>query len=99
MVILCLYRDLAYPLGVHLQAPFRNMQLTPQISLYNCALSEARVVDEWLLGNITNHFKFIDFKSQLRISMSVVGKFYIVCALLEIANTCLDGDSSPFYNV
>ena len=77
---LCLYGDPAYPLGVHLQAPFKNIQLTPQMVLYNATMSEVRVAVEWLFGNITNYFKFIDFKSQLQINLSSVGKFYIVCA-------------------
>lgn len=89
---LCLYGDPAYPLGVHLKAPFRNMHLTPEMGLYNHAMSEVRVAVEWLFGNITNYFKFIDFKNQLRINMSAVGKFYIVCALLENAHTCLYGN-------
>lgn len=89
---LCLYGDPAYPLGVHLQAPFRNTNLTPQMALYNQAMSEVRVSVEWLFGNIINYFKFIDFKSQLKVNMSSVGKFYIVCALLENAHTCLYGN-------
>jgi len=36
---LCLYGDPAYPLGVHLQAPFRNMYL----GLYNHVMSEVQV--------------------------------------------------------
>ena len=51
------------------------------MGLYNHAMSEVHVAVEWLFGNIANYFKFIDFKSQLRINMSAVGKFYIVCAL------------------
>ena len=62
---LCLYGDPAYPLGLHLQAPFRNIHITPQMVLYNKAMSKVRVAVEWLFGNITNYFKFIDFKSQL----------------------------------
>ena len=89
---LCLYGDPAHPLGVHLQAPFRNMNLTPQMSSYNQAMSEVRVSVELLFGNITNYFKFIDFKSQLKVNVSAVGKFYIVCALLENAHTCLYGN-------
>ena len=45
---LCLYGDPAYPLGVHLQAPFKNIQLTPQMVLYHAAMSEVRVAVEWL---------------------------------------------------
>ena len=62
---LCLYGDPADPLGVHLQAPLQNIQLTPQMVLYNATMSEVRVAVEWLFGNITNYFKFIYFKSQL----------------------------------
>lgn len=89
---LCLYGDPEYPLGLHLQAPFRNMHQTPQMVLYNEAMSEVPVAVEWLFGNITNYFKFTDFKSQLRVNMSAVGKFYTVCALLENAHTCLCGN-------
>ena len=89
---LCLYGDPAYPLGVHLQAPLKYTQLTPQMVLYNAAMSEVGVAAEWLFGNIKNYFKFIDFKSQLQINLSSVGKFYIVCALLENALTCLYGN-------
>ena len=67
---LCLYGDSAYPLGVHLQAPFKYTQLTPKMVLYNAAMSEVRVAVEWLFGNIKNYFKFIDFKSQLQINLS-----------------------------
>ena len=88
----CLYGDPAYPLGVNLQAPFKNIQLTPQMVFYNATMSEVRVAVEWLFGNITNYFKFIYFKSQLQINMSSVGKFYIVCAFLENALTCLYGN-------
>ena len=88
----CLYGDPSYPLGVNLQAPFKNIQLTPQMVFYNATMSEVRVAVEWLFGNITNYFKFIYFKSQLQINMSSVGKFYIVCAFLENALTCLYGN-------
>ena len=40
---LCLYEDPAYPLALLLQAPFRNMHLTPQMIFYNEAMREVRV--------------------------------------------------------
>ena len=45
-----------------------------------------------LFGNICNYFKFIDFKKQMKIHLSAVGKMYFVCALLENAQTCLCGN-------
>ena len=89
---LCLYGDPAYPLGQHLQGPFRGNNLTPQMELYNKSMSEVRVAVELLFGNITNYFKFIDFKRQMKINLSPVGKMYFVCALLENAQTCLYGN-------
>ena len=89
---LCLYGDPAYPLGVHLQAPFRGNNITPQMALYNKAMSEVRIAVEMLFGNISNYFKFIDFKRQMKVNLSPVGKMYVVCALLENAQTCFYGN-------
>ena len=62
---MCLYGDPAYPLRVHLQAPFRNVNLTPQMMAFNKCMSEVRVSVEWMFGDIANHFKFMDFKVTL----------------------------------
>ena len=46
-------------------------------------MSELQVTVERLFGREGNYFKlFIDFKNLLRVNMSAVGKFYIVCAPL-----------------
>ena len=50
-VPLCLYGDPAYPLGVHLQGPFRELPLTPKMQAYNKAMSKLRVSVEWMFGN------------------------------------------------
>ena len=54
---LCLYGDPAYPLGVHLQAPFQGRVLTPEMQAYNKAMSAVRVSVEWMFGNITKYFR------------------------------------------
>ena len=74
----CVFGDPAYPLRVHLQAPYRN----------------GRVTVEWLFGNIINDFKFLDFKKNVKSGMSSVGKMYLVWALLHNAITCLYGNST-----
>ena len=86
---LCDYGDPAYPLGVHLQGPFKDRQLTPQMQAYNTGMSEVRVAVEWIFGNITKFFSFVDFKRQMKINLSAVGKMFFICALLENARTCL----------
>ena len=94
---MCLYGDPAYPLRTTLQAPFRNVHLTPQMMLFNKSMSEVRVAVEWIFGDIVNYFKFIDFKKDLKIGLSSVGKQYVVCALLRNALTCMYGNQTSLY--
>ena len=86
---MCVYGDPAYPHRVHLQAPFRNGEITERMKEFNTQMSAVRVSVEWLFGNVINTFRFMDFKKNLKIGMSSVGKAYIVCALLRNALTCL----------
>ena len=55
---MALYGDLAYPLRVHLQVPYRGAGITPQMELYNKAMSSICTCVEWLFGEIVNYFKF-----------------------------------------
>ena len=63
---LCIHGDPAYPLGIHLQAPFRDRELTPQMEEFNRAMCQVRVSVEWMFGNITKYFSFVDFKRQMK---------------------------------
>ena len=92
---LCIYGDPAYPLRVNLQGPFRNAVLTPQMEVYNEAMSSVRSSVEWLFGDIKSYFKLLDFiLKNLKIGFSSVGKIYIVCALLRKSLTCLYGNNT-----
>ena len=52
---------------------------------------------EWVFKEIINYFKFLDFKKNLKIELSAVGKTYMVCALLTNARICLyRGQTSEF---
>ena len=96
---LCVYGDPPYPLRVHLQTPFRNMTLTPQMVNFNKAMSSVRVV-EWLFGDIVEYFKSEDFKKNLKIGLSSIANMYIVCALLRNALRYLYGNTtSEFFEL
>ena len=86
------YGDLAYPLRVHLQAPFRGAVLTQDMKNFNKAMSAVRISVEWLFGDVINKFKYMDFKKNFKIGLSPVGKMYIASAILENALTCLYGN-------
>ena len=46
-------------------------------------MSAVRYSVEWVLGDILNYFKFLDFHKNLKIQLSAVAKMYIVCVLLQ----------------
>ena len=49
---MCLYGDPAYPLRVHLQAPFREDHITLEMAGYNLSMSSVRVSVEWIFGDV-----------------------------------------------
>ena len=75
---MCLYGEPAYPLRIHLQAPLRVRVLTRQREIFKEKMSAVRAFLEWLFADIINYFKFLDFKKNLRIGLSQVGKMYSV---------------------
>ena len=94
---MCFYGDPAYSLWIHLQAPYSQGRLTQQMEDYN---KRVRVSVEWFFGDIINSFKFLDYKKNLKIGLSSVGKMYIACALLRNAVTCLYGNqTSEFFDL
>ena len=95
--VLCLYGDPAYPLRPHLMAPYRIGEVpvfTADMEAFNSAMSSARASVEWLFGDISNSFKFLDFKKNLKLGLSAVGKQYIVSALFRNILTCLYGNTT-----
>ena len=63
-------------------------------------MSSVRVFVEWLFGDIIEYFKFVDFKKNLKIGMSSIGKMYIVSALLQNALSCLYGiNTATFFDL
>ena len=64
---------------------------------FNASMSSVRTSVEWLFGDLINYFKFLDYKKNLKIGLSHVGKMYIVCALLWNALTCLYRNTTADY--
>lgn len=97
---MCIYGDPAYPLRVHLQAPFRGAVMTPAMREFNRSMSSVRVSVEWAFGEVVRSFRCLDFKSNLKIGLSSVGKMYLVSAIIQNALSCLYGNiTSTFFNL
>ena len=74
--------------------------LTPREKMFNTSMSRVWVVVEWVFGDIINYFKFLDFKKNLKVGLSAIGKMYISCALIQNAHTCLyENNVSKYFNV
>ena len=55
---------------------------------------------EWLFEDIIDFFRFLDYRKNLKIGLSSVGKIYIVFDLLRNAITCLYGNqTSEFFDL
>jgi len=83
---ICLYGDPVHPLRPQLMSLFREADvpvLAMDMMAFNTAMSEVRVFVERLFDDIAEYFKFIDFKKNLKLGMSAVGKQYIVSALFR----------------
>ena len=59
---LCIYGDPAYPLRIHLQAPYKAAHLTQDQEAFNSSMSDVRSAVEWVFGDILSYFAFLDFK-------------------------------------
>jgi len=94
---LCVYGDSAYPIKVHLQKPYQSAQLTAAEQAFNTSMSSVRIAVEWVFGDVSTYFAFMDFKKNLKIGLSPVGKMYTICGLLRNALTCLYGNNTATY--
>ena len=92
---LCVYGDPAYPLRPELMCPFREggygRPLTPRMFAFNSAMSSVRVSVEWLFGDVTNYFRFIDFKKKLT--------HWYECSRQAIYHLCMFHEKCPDMSV
>ena len=74
---MCVCGDSAYPHRVHLQAPFRNGEITERMKEFNTQMTAVRVSIKWLFGDVINTFRFMDFGY----SIFVLGTQQVRCFL------------------
>lgn len=94
------YGDPAYPLCTWLVRPVKKPVLSPRETAFNKAMSRVRVTVEWGFGDINTNWAFLDFKKNMKLFLSPVGKLYMVGSLLTNTLTCVRGDNktSEFFD-
>ena len=93
----CIYGDQAYPVKDHLICPFKGANITPDQELFNSAMSPCRLSVECSFNKVIRTFAFLDYKSNHKIYLQPIGKYYCVGVLLTNCHSCLYGGQIPSY--
>lgn len=97
---MCIYGDPLYPIRIHLKAPYKDIQLSPEKEACNRSMSEVRTPTEWIFPDVFNSYKFLDYQNSHKISLDYVSKLHVVCCLVRNALTCYYGnETATFFNV
>lgn len=97
---MCIYGDPTYPIRIHLKAPYKDPQLTPEKDAYNRSMSEVKTPTELIFPEVFNSFKFLDYQNNHKISLDCVSKMHVVCCLVQNALTCYYGnETATFFSV
>ena len=86
-----LYGDLGYPLTDVIQVGFRGATLTTDQKKFNKTMSSARVVVEWMFGDILSLWTFGCLKRRQQILITPVARYYFLSALFTNCHTCIHG--------
>ena len=69
--LLCLFGDPVYPMRIHLQSV---AHINQQQRDFNKSMSQVRVTVECVFRDVISYFKHMDFKKNLKVRLSCVGK-------------------------
>ena len=93
----CVFGDSAYPIDRQVITPFKGVNITPAQHDFNRVMQKLRISVEWVFGDIVNVFKFVDFKKNIKIGLSPVGRIYQFCELMHNARCCIYANKSSEY--
>ena len=74
--VYALYGDLAYAQSIYLLGGFQKPPAGSDEALFNRHMSSVRIMVEWGFGDIVDKWKFLDFRSAMKIFEMPVGEFY-----------------------
>jgi hypothetical protein len=94
---LVIYGDPAYVRSLHVQVPFKGVNVTPNQAALNASMSAVRIASEWGYGKVTTIWGFLDYVKHMQIGRSPVGTIYQVAVLLTNCHTCFYGGVTSSY--
>ena len=97
--IYALYGDLAYAQSAYVPGGFRNVDMNSDEAAYNRLLSSVRITVEWGFAELVEHWKFLDFRSAMKMFQCPVAQYYINVAFLSnIRNRLLGNRTQQYFN-
>ena len=91
------YGNLAYAQSIYLLGGFRKPPVGSDEAMFNRHMSSVRITVEWGFGDIVEKWKFLDFRSAMKIFEMPVGEFYTNGAFLSNICNCLYGNKMQQY--
>ena len=103
--VYALYGNLAYAQSIYLlggfrkpPAGFRKPPAGSDKAMFNRHMSSVHITVEWGYGDVVDKWKFLDFRSAMKIFEMPVGEFYTNGAFLSNICNCLSLNCSvPIY--
>ena len=91
------YGDLAYAQNSYVLGGFRNVYPNSDEAAYNQLLSSVRITVEWGFAELVEQWKFLDFRSAMKIFQCPVAQYCINAAFLSNIRNCLLGNKTQQY--
>ena len=95
--VYALYGDLAYAQSIYLLGGFWKPPAGSHEAMFNRHMSSVQITVEWGFGDIINKWKFLDFRSVMKIFEMPVGEFYTNGMFLSNICNCLYGNKTQQY--
>ena len=92
-----LYGDLAYAQSIYLLGGFHKPPAGSDEAMFNRHMSSVHITVKWGFGDIVEKWKFLDFRSAMKIFEMPVGEFYMNGAFLSNICNCLYGNKMQQY--
>jgi hypothetical protein len=90
---LAVYADDGYALSLRVCCPYPDGRMDARHQAFNTAMSESRISVEWSYGRITNLWRMLNLKDNMKLFKSPIGVYYMVATLLTNCVTCIEGSN------
>ncbi|KAK3234002.1 hypothetical protein CYMTET_25147 [Cymbomonas tetramitiformis] len=92
-----IYGDPAYPLHPYLVTGFKGGAIGAAAREFNTAMNGPRTSVEWGFGKVMTYLGYLDMKSQQKLLLMPLGKFYHVACIIANCHTCCEGSVTGRY--